>query len=66
VMAATRAGRMRILRLLLEIGRRPRDIAPLIRLSKRYRRARQALVAVARTGALAPLAYSANSPTRIA
>jgi hypothetical protein len=28
--------------------------------------AKQALVAVARTGALAPLAFAASSPTRIA
>jgi adenosylhomocysteine nucleosidase len=66
VMAATRAGRVRILRLILEVGCRPRDIAPLIRLATRYRRARQALTAVARTGALAPLALAASPRTRIA
>ncbi|MGO9994274.1 MAG: purine and other phosphorylase-like protein, family 1 [Steroidobacteraceae bacterium] len=66
VMAATRFGRVRISRLILGIVRRPSDIAPLIRLAKRYRMAKQALVAVARTGVLAPLAFAVSSPTRIA
>jgi adenosylhomocysteine nucleosidase len=66
VLTATRLGRVRILRLILGIVRRPSDIAPLIRLAKRYRTAKHALVGVARTGALAPLAFAASSPTRIA
>jgi adenosylhomocysteine nucleosidase len=66
VLAATRLGRLRIPRLILGIVRRPSDIAPVIRLAKRYRTAMQALAAVARSGGMAPLAFAASSPTRIA
>jgi adenosylhomocysteine nucleosidase len=66
VLAATRFGRVRISRLILGIVRRPSDIGSLIRLAQRYRTAQQALAAVARTGALAPLAFAAFSSTRIA
>jgi len=66
VMAATRFGRVRISRLILGVLRRPSDIGPLLRLARRYRTARQALAAIARTGALAPLAFAVSSPTRIA
>jgi adenosylhomocysteine nucleosidase len=66
VLAATRFGRVRISRLILGIVRRPSDIGSLIRLAQRYRTAQQALAAVARTGALAPLAFAASSSTRIA
>lgn len=66
VAKATSGGRVRVLRLILELARRPADIAPLIRLAKRYRKAMQSLVSIARTGALAPLAFAASSRTRIA
>ncbi|HWJ34543.1 MAG TPA: hypothetical protein VNR70_04710 [Steroidobacteraceae bacterium] len=66
VLAASRKGHVQISRLILGILRSPRDIAPLVRLAARYRAATRALVAVARTGALAPLVYGSASITRIA
>lgn len=65
VMAAGTEGRVRFARLLFGIVRSPREIAPLMRLAQRYRAATRALGAVARTGALAPLAFAAH-PDRIA
>ena len=53
-------------RLILGIASSPREIAPLLRLAKRYRAATSALGAVARTGALAPLAFGAAHCVRIA
>jgi adenosylhomocysteine nucleosidase len=66
VMAASSEGRVRLARLMLGIVRSPREIVPLIRLAKRYRAATRALAAVARTGGLAPLAFGAAHPDRIA
>jgi len=57
VMAAGSEGTVRFTRLALGILRAPREIAPLLRLAWRYRAAARALGAVARTGALAPLAF---------
>jgi adenosylhomocysteine nucleosidase len=65
VMAAGTQGRVRLARLLFGIMRAPREIAPVMRLAQRYRAAIRALGAVARTGALAPLAFAAH-PDRIA
>ena len=65
VMAAGTEGRVRLARLLFGIVRSPREIAPVMRLAQRYRAATRALGAVARTGALAPLAFAAH-PDRIA
>jgi adenosylhomocysteine nucleosidase len=66
VMAAGSEGRVRLSRLLLGIVRSPREIAPVMRLAQRYRAATRALGAVARTGALAPFAFGAAHPGRIA
>lgn len=66
VLAAGGGGQVRISRLLLGVVRSPRAIAPLLRLATQYRAATRALVAVARTGVLAPLAFAAVHPTRIA
>jgi adenosylhomocysteine nucleosidase len=66
VMAAGAEGRVRLARLILGIAASPREIAPLMRLAKRYRAATRALRAVARTGALAPLSFGAAHPDRIA
>jgi adenosylhomocysteine nucleosidase len=66
VMGAGAEGRVRLAPLILGIVRSPREIAPLMRLAKRYRAAIRALAAVARTGALAPLAFGAAHPDRIA
>jgi adenosylhomocysteine nucleosidase len=66
VLAASSDGRVRVSRLILGIARSPRDVASVLRLARQYRTATRALVAVARTGALAPLAFAAASPSRIA
>ncbi len=66
VMAAGTEGPVRLTRLILGIASSPREIAPLLRLAKRYRAATRALGAVARTGALAPLAFGAAHCDRIA
>ena len=66
VMAAGTDGPVRLARLILGIAASPRQIAPLLRLAIRYRAATRALGAVARTGALAPLAFGAAHADRIA
>jgi len=66
VIAAGTEGRVRLARLILGIVRSPREIAAVLRLAKRYRAAIHALGAVARTGALAPLAFGSAYPNRIA
>jgi len=66
VMAAGSGGRVRLARLILGIAASPREIAPVMRLAKRYRAAARALRAVGRTGALAPLAFGAAHRNRIA
>jgi adenosylhomocysteine nucleosidase len=66
VLAAGTEGRVRFAQLILGIASSPREIAPLLRLAKRYRAATRALGAVARTGALAPLAFGAVHSDRIA
>lgn len=66
VLAASTGGQLRMFRLLQGLARAPRELAPLVRLALRYRSARQALLAVARSGALAPLAFAAANANRIA
>jgi len=66
VVAASSGGDVSSLRLLQELLRSPRSIAPLLRLALRYRAARGALVAVARSGALAPLKFATTHANRIA
>lgn len=66
VMAASRDGPVRISRLVLGVARSPLQFAAVLRLAHRYRTATRALVTVARSGALAPLACGAASRTRIA
>jgi adenosylhomocysteine nucleosidase len=66
VMAAGTEGPVRLARLILGIASSPRELAPLLRLANRYRAATRALGAVARTGALAPLAFGAAHCDRIA
>lgn len=60
------SGRVRFSRLILGIVRRPRDIAPLMRLAERYRAAKRSLTEVARTGVLAPVALALSASNRIA
>jgi hypothetical protein len=53
--AASRAGRVQIGRLLGGLILAPGDVAALIRLTQRYRRAMRVLKMVARTSSFAPL-----------
>ena len=66
VMAASSKGRVRLAQLLVGLVRSPREIAPMMRLAQRYRCATRALSDVARTGALAPLAFGTACRDRIA
>ena len=65
VVAATGSGGLRLPWLVIGILKSPGDLAPLLRLATRYRTAMRALTAVAASGALAPLAFAAASPSRI-
>jgi adenosylhomocysteine nucleosidase len=65
VSAASNAGQVSIRRLLQGLMRSPSELVPLLRLAQRYRTATRALVAVARTGALAPLAFATASGNRV-
>jgi adenosylhomocysteine nucleosidase len=55
VVAASRAGRVRIGRLIAGLALAPSEIAALVRLAGRYRMAKRGLRAVAEAGALVPL-----------
>ena len=66
VLAASRAGQVRILRLIQGLMRSPADLGPLLRLARRYRAATRALHAVARTDVLAAPAFAPASAGRIA
>ncbi len=66
VLAASSGGEVSTSRLVRELLRSPAAIAPLLRLARRYRAARGALVEVARSGALAPLRFAAANANRIA
>jgi nucleoside phosphorylase len=65
VTAASTAGQVNLLRLIRDLARTPREVAPLLRLATRYRAAMKALVAVAATGALAP-AFANSAASRVA
>jgi adenosylhomocysteine nucleosidase len=56
--AADTEGHLHIWRLMGALARTPADLAPLIRLARRYRAANRSLAAVARVGSLAPYAFS--------
>jgi adenosylhomocysteine nucleosidase len=56
--AADSAGHLHLWRLICALARAPADLAPLIRLARRYRAASRSLAAVARAGSLAPFAFS--------
>jgi adenosylhomocysteine nucleosidase len=66
VVAATGSAGLSLSRLVAGILKSPGELAPLLRLASRYRTAIRALTAVAASGALAPLAFAAASPSRIA
>jgi adenosylhomocysteine nucleosidase len=56
--AADSAGHLQLWRLIGALARSPADLAPLIRLARRYRAASRSLAVVARAGSLAPHAFS--------
>lgn len=56
--AADRTGEVGLWRLLSALARSPADLAPLLRLERRYRAASQSLSAIARVGAWSQLAFS--------
>ena len=58
--AADSEGHLQVWRLMGALARTPADLAPLIRLARRYRTASRSLAAVARAGSLAPCAFSAT------
>ena len=66
VAAASRAGEVRIARLVWGLMLSPTDIAPLVGLARRYRVARRSLRAVAGLGKLAPPSREAASGARVA
>jgi hypothetical protein len=59
--AADSEGHLQIWRLMGALARAPADLAPLIRLARRYRAANRSLAAVARVGSLAPYAFAATA-----
>jgi len=63
--AADSEGHLQIWRLMGALARTPADLAPLIRLARRYRVANRSLAAVARVGSLAPYAFAAATSDRV-
>ena len=63
--AADSEGHLQIWRLMGALARTPADLAPLIRLARRYRAANRSLAAVARVGSLAPYAFAVAAPGRV-
>jgi len=61
VIAASRSGQVQIWRLIRALALTPTDLAALVRLAQRYRAASRSLVAVARAGSLARLAFPGPS-----
>ena len=59
--AADSAGHLHMWRLIGALARAPGDLAPLLRLAKRYRAASRSLAVVARAGSLAPFVFSPDS-----
>ena len=60
--AADREGHLQVWRLIGALTLAPGELAPLIRLARRYRAANRSLRAVARAGSLAPLAFESVRP----
>jgi adenosylhomocysteine nucleosidase len=63
--AADNAGHLQIWRLIGRLALAPNELAPLIRLARRYRAANRSLAAIARTGSLTPYAFSPAPDTRL-
>ena len=60
--AADKQGHLQIWRLIGALALAPNELAPLIRLARRYRVANRALAAIARTGSLAPYIHTTTGP----
>jgi adenosylhomocysteine nucleosidase len=63
--AADNEGHLQIWRLIGALALAPNELAPLIRLARRYRAANRSLAAIARTGSLAPYAFSPAPDARL-
>jgi adenosylhomocysteine nucleosidase len=63
--AADNEGHLQIWRLIGALALAPNDLAPLIRLARRYRAANRSLAAIARMGSLAPCAFCASTDSRL-
>ena len=63
--AADNEGHLQIGRLIGALALAPNELAPLIRLARRYRVANRSLAAIARMGSLAPCAFSASTHSRL-
>jgi adenosylhomocysteine nucleosidase len=63
--AADQEGHLQIWRLIGALALAPNELAPLFRLARRYRAANRSLATIARTGALAPLIFSATADARL-
>ena len=62
--AADNEGHLQTWRLIGALALAPNELAPLIRLARRYRAANRSLAAIARMGSLAPFAFSATTDLR--
>jgi len=63
--AADNEGHLQIWRLIGTLALAPNELAPLIRLARRYRAANRSLAAIARTGSLTPYAFPAAPDVRL-
>ena len=63
--AADNEGHLQVWRLIGALALAPTELAPVIRLARRYRAANRSLAAIARMGSLAPCAFSIPSDLRL-
>lgn len=63
--AADNEGHLQVWRLIGALALAPNELAPLIRLARRYRVANRSLAAIARTGSLTPYAFSTAAEARL-
>jgi adenosylhomocysteine nucleosidase len=63
--AADNEGHLQVWRLIGALALAPTELAPVIRLARRYRAANRSLARIARMGSLAPCAFSAPSDLRL-
>lgn len=62
--AADNEGHLQIWRLIGALALAPNELAPLIRLARRYRAANRSLATIARMGSVAPSAFAASADSR--